>query len=259
MRQNSVPAPLPHDHVAERAFLGGVLLSPSPAVPEMELLSCADFFVPAHRLIFRHMLSLKQRGKPTNDSVLLYDSIGKAEELEVAGGVAFISHLPDGLPKSSNLAYYAEIIKTKSVVRQRLYLVESLWQRLASVNGNASEVLREVSALSAPLREEVAPKQTLAFKTGLQLAEMPECEVEWILRGFVAKGALIELGARSKPVRRRLSRRWSAPSWTEDLETTLNTYMHVIPASQRRAVEHAGVLFSDVLKLESGTEEGPVN
>jgi integrase len=45
-----------------------------------------------------------------------------------------------------------------------------------------------------------------------------------------------------------------------DLETTLNTYMHVIPASQRRAVEQvAGVLFSDVLKLESSTEEGPVN
>jgi hypothetical protein len=34
----------------------------------------------------------------------------------------------------------------------------------------------------------------------------------------------------------------------------------VIPASQRRAVEQvAGVLFSDVLKLESSTEEGPVN
>ena len=45
-----------------------------------------------------------------------------------------------------------------------------------------------------------------------------------------------------------------------DLETTLNTYMHVIPASQRRAVEQvAGVLFSDVLKSESSTEEGPVN
>jgi integrase len=36
-----------------------------------------------------------------------------------------------------------------------------------------------------------------------------------------------------------------------DLETTLNTYMHVIPDSQRRAVDRvSGVLFSDVLKLE---------
>ena len=40
-----------------------------------------------------------------------------------------------------------------------------------------------------------------------------------------------------------------------DLETTLNTYMHAIPDSQRRAVDRvARVLFSDVLNSEGGTE-----
>jgi hypothetical protein len=41
-----------------------------------------------------------------------------------------------------------------------------------------------------------------------------------------------------------------------DLGTTLNTYAHVIPDSQRRAVERvAGILFSDVLKSEDGAKE----
>lgn len=45
-----------------------------------------------------------------------------------------------------------------------------------------------------------------------------------------------------------------------DLGTTLNTYAHVIPDSQRRAVERvAGVLFSDVLKLENSAKNGQVN
>jgi hypothetical protein len=54
-----------------------------------------------------------------------------------------------------------------------------------------------------------------------------------------------------------------------DLETTLNTYMHVIPNSQRRAVERVGdlfmhltqgVLFSDVLKpLPTAEAKGTVN
>jgi integrase len=45
-----------------------------------------------------------------------------------------------------------------------------------------------------------------------------------------------------------------------DIGTTLNTYAHVIPDSQRRAVERvAGVLFSDVLKLEEGLKNGQVN
>ncbi len=45
-----------------------------------------------------------------------------------------------------------------------------------------------------------------------------------------------------------------------DLATTLNMYAHVIPRSQRRAVERvAGILFSDVLKLDESTEDKRVN
>jgi integrase len=45
-----------------------------------------------------------------------------------------------------------------------------------------------------------------------------------------------------------------------DLGTTLNTYSHVIPDSQRRAVERvAGVLFSDVLELEASADSGKIN
>jgi integrase len=45
-----------------------------------------------------------------------------------------------------------------------------------------------------------------------------------------------------------------------DLGTTLNTYSHAIPSSQRRAVERvAGVLFSDVLKSPSNAESERIN
>lgn len=45
-----------------------------------------------------------------------------------------------------------------------------------------------------------------------------------------------------------------------DIATTLNTYAHVIPDSQRRAVERvAGILFSDVLKSEENAEGERVN
>jgi integrase len=45
-----------------------------------------------------------------------------------------------------------------------------------------------------------------------------------------------------------------------DLGTTLNTYSHVIPDSQRRAVERvAGVLFSDVLEFGQKVESGKIN
>jgi integrase len=45
-----------------------------------------------------------------------------------------------------------------------------------------------------------------------------------------------------------------------DIATTLNLYAHVIPDSQRRAVERvAEVLFSNVLKLDDGAKNGRIN
>ena len=45
-----------------------------------------------------------------------------------------------------------------------------------------------------------------------------------------------------------------------DLGATLNTYAHVIPDSQRRAVERvAGVLFSNALKLDDSEKYGQIN
>ncbi|MGO9841613.1 MAG: tyrosine-type recombinase/integrase [Candidatus Acidiferrales bacterium] len=45
-----------------------------------------------------------------------------------------------------------------------------------------------------------------------------------------------------------------------DLETTLNTYSHVLPDSQRRALERVSeVLFSNVLKLDDGAKNRRIN
>jgi integrase len=45
-----------------------------------------------------------------------------------------------------------------------------------------------------------------------------------------------------------------------DLGTTLDTYAHAIPDSQRSAVERvAGVLFSDVLESDDGAKTGQIN
>jgi integrase len=45
-----------------------------------------------------------------------------------------------------------------------------------------------------------------------------------------------------------------------DLETTLNTYAHVIPSSQRRAVDRvAEVLFSNVRNSGEGAREEKIN
>ena len=190
--------PLPHSREAEIAFLGTILLDRPGTDNEMQDLECKDFFLPFHQVIYRHMKRLKGEGKPTNDIVLLVESLKSTDQLEAAGGAAYIAQLPEGLPRLSNLSHYVEIIKTKAIVRQRLSLVDTIRERLANSNGNTREILREVSMLSAPLREEVAQDRIVTFKTGTVFAAEAEQKVEWIAKGLVAKGAITELGAKVK-------------------------------------------------------------
>jgi DnaB-like helicase N terminal domain/AAA domain len=188
--------PLPHSPESERAFLGAILLG-APA-SFLESLEPVDFFVPQFSIVFLAMREAQTAGRDASDPVVLYELLADNKLIEEAGGAAFISKLADGIPRVSNVEAYAETIKTKSTVRQRLYLVESLREKLGAANGNALEVLREVSALSAPLRIEVEQKRILGFKTGLDLEQVSNRQVSWFTRGILAKGSITELGAKVK-------------------------------------------------------------
>jgi hypothetical protein len=190
--------PLPHSLEGERAILGSILLGGTTAGDAMDSVREADFFLPLHRVIFRHMMLLRELDKPTDDIVLLYESLQGAEELEAAGGIAYLSRITDGLPRVSNITYYTGIVKQAAELRRRLYIVEAIREKLLSAHGNGESVLHEVAILSAPLREEAGQKRILRFRSGAEIAMATDEGVEWIVPGFVAKGAITELGAKVK-------------------------------------------------------------
>jgi hypothetical protein len=182
----------PHSAEAERAFLGGLILAGGDGPG----LNPSDFYLPFHQNLCRSIQRLKKEGKPI-DLVLLHDLLSPGE-IDSAGGIAYLADLINGIPKTANLASYAETIKTKAAVRQRLALCYLMGEKLAAANGDATEVLREVSILSAPLTYEVEQKRILGFKNGAELASAPDPEVPWITEGLAAAGAITELGAKVK-------------------------------------------------------------
>jgi hypothetical protein len=194
----TIERPLPHSLEAERAILGAILLGSTNTGDAMDYLQETDFLLTLHQVIFRHMKLLRQRGKPADDIVILYESLQGAEELEAAGGIGYLSRVTDGLPRVSHTMYYARIVKLKAELRRRVYLVEAIREKLLSANGNAESVLREVAILSAPLREEVGQKRILNFRSGAQIAMATDQRIEWIVPGFVVKGGITELGAKVK-------------------------------------------------------------
>ena len=201
-QSNDLGPPPPHSPEAERALLSGILCRTSTAIdvlgPDvMDLLDPTNknFFVDEYKRIAAKLVQLSLEGRPLNDAVLLLDSLSPQEKTDLG---PVISSLLDPLYRTENLTQYVEIVKTKRAVRHRMEVCSLIGEKLAAANGDAAEVLREVSNLSAPLREEVGQKRILRFQTGQDLASSPDQEVPWIAKGFVARGSITELGAKVK-------------------------------------------------------------
>ncbi len=108
---------LPHNLDAERCVLGAIILDNSLIDQAVEIVRPDDFYLTNHRLLFDQMLALSEKSKGI-DLVTLSEMLNQAGQLENIGGASFISSLVDGVPRLSNLANYAQIIREKSTLRQ---------------------------------------------------------------------------------------------------------------------------------------------
>ena len=80
------------------------------------LTTCAPehFFLHQHQIIARTMKAMGEENIPI-DLVTLMEALERAAQLEAAGGIAYISQLADGLPRSSNTEHYARIVRENPI------------------------------------------------------------------------------------------------------------------------------------------------
>src|SRR5215208_4475617 len=108
----SVPAPErqpPHNLEAEEAVLGAVLTAGRLLADVAAVLEEADFYRPAHRVIWRAMLGLADRGEPT-DPITVLGELDHAGELADVGGGPFLHTLVAAVPTVANAAHYAQLV-----------------------------------------------------------------------------------------------------------------------------------------------------
>src|SRR5437867_4299025 len=111
---------LPHNLEAERSVLGAILLHNDAFNLAAEVIDSRDFFRDAHRRIFDKMVALVERGEAI-DLVTLKEALGRAGDIDEVGGPAYIAALVDGVPRSTNVAQYARIIKEKATLRNLIF------------------------------------------------------------------------------------------------------------------------------------------
>jgi replicative DNA helicase len=112
--------PLPHNLEAERSVLGAILIHNEAFNHAAEVLEPRDFFRDAHRRIFEKMVQLNERNEAI-DLVTLKEALNRSRELDEVGGPAYITALVDGLPRATNVEYYARIVKEKATLRNLIF------------------------------------------------------------------------------------------------------------------------------------------
>ena len=133
---------VPHSPEAERAVLGAILLDNRAFHLATEILESGDFFVSSHCRIFFRMARLLEKNRAI-DLITLNEELEGTGELENAGGTAYLGSLVDGVPRVSNVEYYAQIVKQKARLRNLIHASHNIINRAFAGDVEAETIARQ--------------------------------------------------------------------------------------------------------------------
>ena len=116
---------LPHNLEAERSVLGAILVHNDAFNTAAQVIDGRDFYRDAHRRIFDRMVALSERGAAI-DFITLKEELSRGGELDEVGGPAYVASLVDGVPRATNVEYYAKIVKEKATLRNLIYAANKI-------------------------------------------------------------------------------------------------------------------------------------
>ncbi|MAI38069.1 replicative DNA helicase [Alteromonas sp.] len=107
----------PHSIEAEQSVLGSMLIDPESWDKVAELVTETDFYNRSHQIIFKAITRLLNISNPI-DLITVSEELEKHDELEDAGGFAYLGELAKNTPSSANVASYAQIISERAITRE---------------------------------------------------------------------------------------------------------------------------------------------
>jgi replicative DNA helicase len=178
----------PHDIAAEQAVLGAMLLSASAAAECLSALSSADFYRPAHQVIFAAIRALVRADAPA-DAVTLLAWLEEAGEERAAGGALYLHTLIASVPTVAQAAYYARIVRDRAIRRRLLEAGRRIVQIARAVDADAhgltERAVREAEAVrDAGQADDVSTPTITEF---LAVPEEDDC-YDWIVPGLLERG-----------------------------------------------------------------------
>ena len=131
--------PIPSNIEAEKSVLAACMLNAEILEEIVLKLKPANFFRPAHRIIFEAICNLHARRIPV-DQISLADNLNASGQLDAVGGRSYIVELADNTFALTNWSNHADIVKRTSVLRDLIYAST----QISALAYNAPDDLDEV-------------------------------------------------------------------------------------------------------------------
>src|SRR3989344_7019644 len=107
MATNSIQDKLPPQNLeAEKSLIGSLLLDKESINRVADLLDAGDFYSRTHQIIYEGIVKLYDSREPI-DLLSLSNVLASMDQLEVIGGIGYLTSLVNAVPTSAHIIHYA--------------------------------------------------------------------------------------------------------------------------------------------------------
>ena len=156
----------PHSPEAEQGVLGCVLLSPNDCMGDCigKFKAGAEVFYDLRHQTIYGALSEMYDAREAIDLITLQQRLKDRNLLEQVGGIAYLAALPDTVPSSANLSYYADIVQEKFLLRKMIHTCTDVVGRVYDFEGDADLLMDEVERDILQINEARVENKSPAIK-----------------------------------------------------------------------------------------------
>jgi replicative DNA helicase len=151
----------PHSLEAERSLLGALLLDTEAFEEVSALITPEDFYKEPHRHIYRSMEQVAGRNEAI-DVVTLVQQLRDEGRLDAVGGLSYIAGLSSAVPTAANVAFYAGLVRKKSLLRRVISVSAEISEECY---GDVGDVEGFINSAEARLMELSSSKSNSAVRS----------------------------------------------------------------------------------------------
>ena len=141
-KENKLLNVQPHSEEAELAVLGSMLSSKEAVSQTVQWLEPKDFYKDAHMKIFSAMIKLFDQAEPI-DTLSVSEYLKKNNDLDMVGGIYFLTGLVEMVPTAAHIERYAKIVKEKALLRKLITLSHGIAKEAYDDSLDVSEILEK--------------------------------------------------------------------------------------------------------------------